>query len=112
MPCVLPVIPLRIMSLTEMARQQRRRMIILGLVFAAGIVLFFAAMAVLNVVLRLAVQHVFSLSGLFQFRSIRIAIALVLVALASNLFGLFNVFVPGRLAGVGQTGGPGGTYRA
>ncbi|MGB2823716.1 MAG: cytochrome c biogenesis protein CcdA, partial [Phycisphaerae bacterium] len=102
MPCVLPVVPLRILSLAQMAGQQRRRMITMGLAFAAGIVLFFLALGVVNVVLRLAAQRVFSLSGLFQFHPVRIGLAMVLVALSANLFGLFNVVVPGRLAGLGS----------
>ncbi len=104
MPCVLPVVPLRILSLAQMAGQQRRRMVTMGLAFAAGIVLFFVALAVVNAVLRLAAQQAFSLSGLFQFRAVRIGLALVLVALAANLFGLFNVVVPGRVAGMGPAG--------
>ena len=98
MPCVLPVVPLRILSLVQMAGQQRRRLITLGLAFAGGIVLFFVGLAVLNVFLRMA-QQAFSISALFQFRPVRISLAMVLVALSANLFGAFNVVVPGRAAG-------------
>jgi len=105
MPCVLPIVPLRILSLVQMAGRQRRRMITLGLAFAGGIFLFFAALATVNVVLRLAAEHVFSLSAMLQFRSVRIALAMILVALAANLFGLFNVVVPGRLAAADPGGG-------
>lgn len=104
MPCVLPVVPLRILSLAQMAGQQRKRMVTLGLTFAGGIFLFFAALGAVNIALRLAAEQVFSLSALFQFRPVRIALAMILVALAANLFGLFNVIVPGRLAAAGQGG--------
>ena len=102
MPCVLPVIPLRVLSLAQMAGQRRRRLITLGLAFAAGVMLFFIGLGAVNVAVRLIGRHAFSLSGLFQFRPVRIALAMVLVALAANLFGLFNVVVPGRLAAIGQ----------
>jgi len=98
MPCVLPVVPLRILSLAQMAGRQRRRLITLGLAFAGGIVLFFVGLAVLNVFLRTA-QQAFSISVLFQFRSVRVALAMVLVALSANLLGAFNVVVPARAAG-------------
>ena len=100
MPCVLPVIPLRILSLTQMAGESRRRMVTLGLTFAFGILLFFVAIAGVNIVLRLVAQQVFSLSGLFQYRAVRIGLGLVLVALAANLFGLYNVIVPASIAGL------------
>jgi len=105
MPCVLPVVPLRILSLAQMAGQKRRRLITLGLAFAGGIVLFFVALAALSAGIRLATQEVFSLSGLFQYRPVRIALAMVLVALAGNLFGVFNVIVPSRIASLGQGAG-------
>ena len=105
MPCVLPVIPLRILSLAQIAGENRRRLVTLGLAFAGGMLLFFVALAALSAAGRLATQQAFSLSGLFQFQAVRVALALVLVALAANLFGLFNVVVPSRIAGIGQGGG-------
>ena len=105
MPCVLPVIPLRILSLAQIAGENRRRLVTLGLAFAGGMLLFFVALAALSAVIRVTTQEVFSLSGLFQFRAVRVGLALVLVALAANLFGLFNVVVPSRIAGLGQGGG-------
>lgn len=104
MPCVLPVIPLRVLSLVKMAGQQRRRFIALGLAFAGGIVLLFAALAVANIVVTLVAQQTLNLNMHFQYRSVRVALALVLVGLAGNLFGLFHVTVPTKLAGLGQGG--------
>ena len=102
MPCVLPVIPLRVLSLAQMAGQQRQRFITLGLAFAGGIMLFFVGLAAASVVIGLATHQTLNLNIHFQYRPVRIGLALVLVALAANLFGLFNVTVPPRLAGLGQ----------
>jgi len=102
MPCVLPVIPLRILSLARMAGQRRRRSLTLGLAFAAGIMLFFAGLAIASVVMGLAAHKTLDLNIHFQYRPVRIGLALILVALAANLFGLFHVTVPARLAGLGQ----------
>jgi thiol:disulfide interchange protein len=98
MPCVLPVIPLRVLSLVQMAGQGRRRLVLMGLAFAGGIVLFFVGIAAINVVVRLTWQESFSISGLFELPGARVAMALIVVALAANLFGLFTVTVPQRLA--------------
>ena len=106
MPCVLPVIPLRILSLVQMAGENRRRFITLGLAFAGGIVLFFIALAAANIAFTTIAQQTLNLNVHLQYRPVRIALALVLVGLAGNLFGLFHVTVPTRLAGLGQ-GEPG-----
>ena len=100
MPCVLPVIPLRIVSLAELARQSRRRLLGLGSAFAAGIMLFFVALAAVNAVLRLAATRAFDWGRHFQLPSFRIGMALLMVALAANLLGAFTVLVPRRLAGL------------
>jgi len=100
MPCVLPVIPLRILSIVNMAGQSRRRYVTLGLVFAAGIVLFFVGLAAVSLALRLGTGQVLNVSDHFAVTGVRVALALVLVALAANLFGAFNVVVPSRVAGL------------
>ena len=100
MPCVLPVIPLRIISIVQMAGQSRRRYVTLGMAFAGGIVLFFAGLAGANVLLRLLTDRAINWSEHFQLPSIRIALAMIIVALAGNLFGLFNVTVPQSIAAI------------
>ncbi len=104
MPCVLPVIPLRILSIVQMARQSRRRYITLGIAFAAGMVAFFAALALANVGLRLATGQALNWAQHFQHSSVRTALALVVVAMAANLFGLFTVLVPKGIAGIESRG--------
>jgi thiol:disulfide interchange protein len=98
MPCVLPVIPVRILSVVELARQSRRRFVTVGLAFAAGVALLFVALAGANVVLRLAAGRTLDWGRHFQSVPFRIGMALVVVAMAANLFGVFTVLVPRRLA--------------
>lgn len=100
MPCVLPVIPLRILSIVQMAGQSRRRFVTLGLAFAGGMILFFAGLAVVSAVIRLATGQALNVSDHFTYPGVRIAMAMVLVALAANLFGVFNVVVPARVASI------------
>lgn len=103
MPCVLPVIPLRILSVVSMAKQSRRRFVTLGLAFAGGIVLFFAALAAINISVRLASGASINVSDHFTYPGVRIAMAMILVALAVNLFGGFTVTVPSRVASIEAT---------
>ncbi len=100
-PCVLPVIPIRILTVVDLAGKSRRRFVTLGLAFAAGIVLFFAALAVVNVILHVLTQQAFQWGRHFQNRFFRAGLGLLLVALAANLFGVFTVFVPRRVADMG-----------
>ncbi len=101
MPCVLPIIPLRIYSLVKMAHESRRRYVTLGLTFAAGIVLFFVALGAVNVVLKLTASGTLDINEHFKYPAVRIAIAMVLLTLSANLFGLFNVTVPSKVASLG-----------
>jgi thiol:disulfide interchange protein DsbD len=98
MPCVLPVVPLRIYSVMQMAGGSRRRFVTLGLAFAGGIVLFFVGMAVVNIIVKLSVGRALNWSEQWQSEGVRIGMSLVLVAVAANLFGLFTVTVPRKVA--------------
>jgi len=97
MPCVLPVIPLKVLSIAQQAKESRRRFVVLGLAFAGGIVLFFVALAVVSGVLK-SVQSAFQWGEHFQIPAFRIAMAMLMVALAVNLFGGFTVLAPRRAA--------------
>lgn len=102
MPCVLPIIPLRIYSLVNMAGESRRRFVTLGLAFAQGILLFFLALAAISAGLRLLGSGTIDLNEHFKYPWVRILIAMILLALSANLWGLFNVIVPSKVAGLGQ----------
>lgn len=107
MPCVLPVIPLKVLSIAEMAGESRWRLVKLGLAFMGGIMLFFLGLAVVSFVLRSATQYALNWGEHFQNTGFRIAMAMVVIAVAANLFGVFTVTVPGRVTSIGgSAGGP------
>lgn len=89
MPCVLPVVPLKAMSFYEVSQHHRSKSIALGLVFSLGIVTVFAILGLLVVVLRKMEWG--QLFGNPWFLGL---IVLILVGLAFQLFGLFNVVLP------------------
>jgi thiol:disulfide interchange protein len=106
MPCVLPILPIRILTIVQSAGGSRKRYVSLGLTYALGMLLFFVALAVLNGVLQLAIGQSLQWSQHFQYAWLRTSLAMLMVVVACNFFGLFNVFVPTKLASmdVGATG--------
>jgi thiol:disulfide interchange protein DsbD len=110
MPCVLPVIPLKVLSIFEQAKESKARCIALGLSFCLGILLFFAALAILNIVLRLGYGTVFQWGDHFRNPVFIIAMSLLLVVLALFMFGVFTIIVPSSIAGkAGPTKGLAGS---
>ena len=105
MPCVLPVIPIRILSIVSLAKESRRRFVTLGLAFAGGILLFFVGLAAINTGLRLVRGETLDWSKHFQEAGFQVGMAMLMVALAANLFGVFDVVLPPKVAGLGQDAG-------
>ena len=104
MPCVLPVIPLKVLSIFEQARQSKRRCVAMGLSFCFGILLFFAALAVLNVVLRLGYGRVLQWGDHFRSPAFIVGMSLLMVVLALFMFGVFTITVPSVIAGRSGSG--------
>lgn len=97
MPCVLPVIALKIFGFMNQAKESPERIFRLGLAFAAGVFVFFMGLAVAVVALKAAgrglnwgyqFQNPFLLAGL---------IALVFV-FALNMLGVFEITLAGGTA--------------
>lgn len=110
MPCVLPVIPLKVLSIFEQAKESKFRCITLGLTFCLGILVFFAAIAVVNIVLRISYNSVFQWGDHFRNPLFIIGMALLMEVLALIMFGVATVTVSGRLAGASpKQGGYGGS---
>ncbi len=87
-PCVLPVLPLKAMSFYEDANHSRSRSMLFGLLFSAGIVVTFGALA-------LFVISQNALWGKFISHPITAGIlSLVLLAAAAQAFGLFEIVLP------------------
>ena len=93
MPCVLPVISLKIFGFIQHAGQSRRRILRSGLSFAAGIFVWFIGLALLLIVLKNAGHPI---TWAFQFTNPYFVLAMSIVALvfALNLFGVFEISLP------------------
>jgi thiol:disulfide interchange protein/DsbC/DsbD-like thiol-disulfide interchange protein len=96
MPCVLPVISLKILSFVRQAKEDRARVFLLGFTYCAGILVFFGFIAVL-----------FWRTGtgwgqLFQDPYVVLGLAAIVTAFAMSLFGVFAVFTPRVINELGQ----------
>ena len=90
MPCVLPVLSLKIMSLVRHAQSDRRSTVAHGLVFSAGVLASFWLIAGLLIALRAGGQL---LGWGFQFQSpgLVAAVALLFFLVGLNLFSVFEI---------------------
>lgn len=98
MPCVLPVIALKILGFVNQAKESPARVRALGLVYAAGVLVSFLVLAGVVIGLKSAGQ---AAGWGMQFSSPQFTIAFcVLVTLvALNLFGVFEVTLGGGVMG-------------
>lgn len=116
MPCVLPVVALKVFGLVKMAGDQPVKIRRLGWMFSLGILASFLALALLVIILQTAGQQV---GWGFQFQEplFVIAMSAVVFAFGLSLFGVFEVQLPsaavsGVSAAVARQAGSGKGYAA
>jgi suppressor for copper-sensitivity B len=105
MPCVLPVLSIKLLGLVGHSGAERRQLRFGFLASAAGIVTSFLVLG--------GVLAAVKAGGLavgwgiqFQHPAFLAALALIVVVFAGNLFGFFEIGLPGGLAFGGRAGGP------
>ena len=96
MPCVLPVIALKILGFVSEARSEPRRVRNLGLIYAAGVLTSFLALAGIVIGVKAAGHHA---GWGMQFGSPVFVVCLntLITLVALNLFGVFEVTPGGRV---------------
>lgn len=112
MPCVLPVLSIKLLSVVDAGRLDRGIVRRSFLATAAGVVATFIALAVALIALRAGGQ---ALGWGLQFQSPTFiaVMATVVVLFAANLWGLFDISLPsgvGGGTGTGPTGGMTGAF--
>jgi thiol:disulfide interchange protein DsbD len=115
MPCVLPVISLKIFGFIQHAGQSRQRIFRSGLAFVAGIFAWFIGLAFLLIALRSAGREI---TWAFQFTNpyFVLAMSAVVLVFALNLFGVFEISLPqsanrGLLAWTAREGDAGSFFQ-
>jgi thiol:disulfide interchange protein DsbD len=94
MPCVLPVISLKIFGFIQQAGQSRQKILRSGIAFTIGIFTWFIGLALLLIALKGAGRDV--TWGGFQFTNAYFVLVLSVIVLvfALNLFGVFEISLP------------------
>jgi len=109
MPCVLPVISLKIFGFIQQAGQSRQKILRSGIAFAAGIFAWFIGLALLLIALK-AAGHEITWGG-FQFTNpyFVLSLSVIVLVFALNLFGVFEISLPQTATRglLGWTGGQG-----
>jgi thiol:disulfide interchange protein/DsbC/DsbD-like thiol-disulfide interchange protein len=97
MPCVLPVISLKIFGFVQHAGQSRQKILRSGIAFAGGIFTWFVGLALLLIALK-AAGHDITWGG-FQFTNpyFVLALSVIVLVFALNLFGVFEIALPQAL---------------
>lgn len=97
MPCVLPVISLKLFSFVKQANESPARVFRLGLAYAAGVFAWFLGFAALIVVVKAAGGRQIGYS--FQLQNPWFLLALIVVSFvfSLNLLGVFEFILPGGI---------------
>ena len=97
MPCVLPVISLKLFSFVKQANEAPERVLRLGLAYAAGVFAWFLGFAALVVVLRRAGGSQIGYSFQLQNPWFLLALIAVTFVFSLSLLGVFEVVLPGSV---------------
>lgn len=98
MPCVLPVIALKILGFVNQSKEAPARVRQLGLVYGLGVLVSFLALAAIAI----GVQQAGGLASwgmAFQNPTFRVVITILVTLVALNLFGIFEITLSGRAMG-------------
>ncbi len=90
MPCVLPVISLKVLGIVSNAGESRGRVRLLGLAFAAGIELTFLVLALVVIALKMAGEQI-GWGFQFQYPEFVLFMTALVFVLSLSLFGVFTV---------------------
>jgi len=93
MPCVLPVVGLKIMGFVSQAGEDRSRILLLNVVYVLGIMSVFAILAVIASVSK------FGWGQQFTYFEVKLGLTILMFALALSYLGVWEIPVPGMAGG-------------
>jgi thiol:disulfide interchange protein len=105
MPCVLPVIPLKVLAMVQQAHGSRKMAVLHALVFSAGIISLFFMLAVLMGIYRAVTGQTLTYGMQYQHPAFLIAIGLILLALALSMLGVWTIQLPNAVYSVESSRG-------
>ncbi|MBD3380968.1 MAG: thiol:disulfide interchange protein [candidate division Zixibacteria bacterium] len=109
MPCVLPVLSIKILGFVNQAGEERGKIFAHGLIFTAGVLLSFIALAVVLILLRAGGQE---LGWGFQLQSpgFLAGLSIFMFLFALNLLGVFEIGTSLTRLDAGQSSGWSGSF--
>ncbi|HLJ75646.1 MAG TPA: protein-disulfide reductase DsbD domain-containing protein, partial [Thermoanaerobaculia bacterium] len=109
MPCVLPVISLKVLSFVQQSGRDPRRTRILGVMFGLGVIASFWVLLIAVVVIRSTAQQI---GWGFQFQSpiFVLVMSAVVLAFAMTLFGVAEISGPALSGSIVEGHGAGGAF--
>jgi thiol:disulfide interchange protein DsbD len=99
MPCVLPVVSLKILGFVQSAGKSRKDLIFHGLLFSSGIITSFSILAAL------AAFFGYNWGGLFQNELFLIIMTLLVFAMSLSMFNVFTINTPGFAGNLSKSRG-------
>ena len=111
MPCVLPVISLKVLGFVNQAGEETKRVQQLGWAFCAGIVATFLVLALAVLLVKSSGEQI-GWGFQFQYPGFVVAMSALVFALALSLFGVYEILLPGTssLGGIGGREGLTGSF--
>lgn len=91
MPCVFPVISLKVMSFVGQAGEDRKKVFAHSATFALGILVFFWALTIMMLVIKSASGGEVGWGAQLQFPGVVIGLIFVMTLVALSLFGVFEI---------------------
>jgi thiol:disulfide interchange protein len=107
MPCVWPVLPLVVLRVVKQTKTRKGAKLTMGLSFCLGILLFFACLAIANIVLHVSFGRALQWGDQLREPMFVMALALVLVVLALFMFDVFGFNLPASISGSSDGGNAG-----
>jgi thiol:disulfide interchange protein len=98
MPCVLPIIALKVLGFVNQAKETPQRVRKLGLIYGIGVLVSFLVLAFIAIGVQRA-GGVADWGTAFRNPIFRVVITVLITLVALNLFGLFEVTLSGRALG-------------
>ena len=92
-PCVLPVIPIKVMTLSQHAGENRAKTVLLGFWMALGVIAFWAALAIPV----LTLQNFTDPSRIFGIWWLTAGIGLLIAIMSLGLMGMFQITLPQKI---------------
>lgn len=98
MPCVLPVIALKVLSFVNQSKESPARVKMLGVVYGLGVLASFLVLALIAIAVKRAGEEA-SWGMALQNQSFRVVLTVLITLVALNLFGVFEVTLSGKVMG-------------